>query len=677
MIYSLMTLLHSPRAFSRSRPSSLWQKSGACESGDLSSRIEAKSRRQFGNCRGLTTKIRPKRLARGAARLLPQAARPPALGQPPGAKPRAKKRQLRWLPLVASTVVFGALPNSAPAATELFSDVAPQVGLDFVHFNGMTGQFHFPEMTGQGAAFLDYDNDGDLDIYLVQGAMLDKGKSPSDALFPHRGEGSPRDRLFRNDLTTRPDGEARLRFADVTEASRIRSLGYGMGVATGDFDNDGWVDLYVTNFGPNLLLKNNGDGTFSDVSAKSLQDDGRWSTSAAFVDYDRDGWLDLYLSNYVQYSTSKKIECFAKSSRRDYCGPSGFRADGDRLFHNRGDGTYEDVTAKSGIGRTAGAGLGVAAADFNGDLWPDLYVANDGQPNFLFLNQRDGTFSNDALFAGVAVNREGKPEASMGVFAADHDHDGDQDIFLTHLAGETNTLYVNDGTGLFEDRTVESGLGATSVPSTSFGTAWLDVDTDGWLDLAIANGAVRILEPLARRGDPYPLDQPNQIFRNLGKGRYRDVSAQAGEAFGLAEVSRGLALGDFDNDGDTDLLAANNNGPVRLLRNPSKTAKPWMGLRLLTGKPGRDALGATVRFVLGDGQAIARRVTADGSYASAHDPRILFNLGGGAQKGVQSLEVWWPDGMKEVFPPPPTDRYVTLRQGSGKADKAGQEGGAP
>ncbi|MCH9650537.1 MAG: CRTAC1 family protein [Deltaproteobacteria bacterium] len=596
--------------------------------------------------------------------------------------PTKSRSLLRFHFLTVAILILSCLvypnPSTASSTPPPFLDVAAESGLSFTHFNGMTGDFHFPEMTGQGAAFFDYDNDGDLDVYLVQGAMLDSSKPPSETLFPYSGKGMPRDRLFRNDLLgssgnkSLANSNSGSRFTDVTDESGIKSFGYGMGVATGDFNNDGWIDLYVTNYGSNLMLQNNGNGTFSDVTSKTQTGDDRWSTSASFVDYDRDGWLDLYVTNYVQYSVSKKIECFAKSSRRDYCGPSGFTADSDRLFHNRGNGTFEDVTAKSGVGRVAGAGLGVATADFDGDQWPDLYVANDGQPNFLFLNQRDGTFRDDALFAGVAVNREGKPEASMGVYVADHDHDGDQDIFLTHLAGETNTLYVNDGSGLFEDRTVETGLGAGSLPSTSFGTGWLDVDTDGWLDLVIANGAVRTLETLARKGDLYPLDQPNQLFRNLGNGRYRETSAEAGNLFSSQEVSRGMAIGDFDNDGDADLLMTNNNGPARLMRNTSAAAKPWIGLRLLTGKPGRDALGATVKVELGNGQVILRRVTADGSYASAHDPRVLFYLGASPKNPgkIDSLEVLWPDGKREIFPAPRTHSYVTLHQGTGTPAKA-------
>jgi hypothetical protein len=425
----------------------------------------------------------------------------------------------------------------------MFIGVSRTVGLDFVHFNGMSGACYLPEMTGQGGAFVDYDNDGDLDVYLVQGAMLGADKTLADALFPPR-EAQPRDRLFRNDLTVSADGARTLRFVDVTDAAGIRVDDYGMGVATGDFDNDGWMDLYVTNFGPNRMLRNDGDGTFTEVSDETGTADPSRSTSAAFVDYDRDGWLDLYVANYVAYSLERNVLCYARSSRRDYCGPLAFAPSRDRLFHNRRDGTFEDVTGKVLAGYRPGPGLGVVSADFNGDGWVDLYVANDGAPNQLWLNQQGRSFREDALFAGAGVNRDGQPEASMGVDAGEFDGDADEDLFMTHLMGETNTLYVNDRSALFEDRTNDLGLGAASFPYTAFGVAWLDYDNDGWLDLLVMNGTVRVLEPLARTGERYPLDQPNQLFHDRQERVFTDVTALAGPAFSVAKVSRGAAFAD-------------------------------------------------------------------------------------------------------------------------------------
>ena len=456
------------------------------------------------------------------------------------------RRHERKLKGALVALCLAVIPISrATAETPLFTDAAADSGLDFTHWNGMSGEYYFPEMTGQGAALLDYDNDGDLDVYMVQGGLLGPGKKRADAMFPYQGAWPPSDRLFRNDLGAPAEktGERGLKFTDVTAESGLAKIatGYGMGVATGDFNNDGFTDLYVTNYGSNQLLRNQGDGTFRDVTSAAGVDDPSWSTSAAFFDFDRDGWLDLFVTNYVVFDLGRNPECFAPSSRRDYCGPSAFPGVADRLWRNRGDGTFEDVSVRSRIGAEKGAGLGVVAADFDGDGWLDLYVANDGEPNHLWLNQRDGTVRDEALLAGVAVNREGEPEASMGVSAADFDGDGDDDLFMTHLMSETNTLYVNDG-GLFEDRTLETGLAAGSLTFTSFGTAWFDVDNDGWLDLMIANGAVKGVEALAREGDLYPLDQPNQLLLNVGGRRFEDASApcRRGLPGGRGQPWRGL-----------------------------------------------------------------------------------------------------------------------------------------
>ncbi len=566
------------------------------------------------------------------------------------------------------------------AETPLFKDVAAESGLDFTHWNGMTGEYYFPEMTGQGAALLDYDNDGDLDVYLVQGALLGPGEKRADALFPYQGSWPPSDRLYRNDLSVPPEGGKRniaasgerLSFTDVTADSGLAKIatGYGMGVAAGDVDNDGFTDLYVTNYGPNQLLHNQGDGTFRDVTATAGLGDPAWSTSAAFFDFDRDGWLDLFVTNYVVFDVARNPRCFAPSSRRDYCGPSAFPGVADRLWRNQGAGGlgFEDVSVRSRVAAQKAAGLGVVSADFDGDGWLDLYVANDGEANHLWLNQQDGTVRDEALLAGVAVNREGQPEASMGVSAADFDGDGDDDLFMTHLMSETNTLYVNDG-GLFEDRTLETGLAAGSLAFTSFGTAWLDVDNDGWLDLMVANGAVKVLEELAAKGDVYPLDQPNQLLINAGGRRFEDASARAGAAFQAAEVSRGAAFGDLDNDGDVDVVLCNNNGPARLLRNQVGQEQAWLGLRLVGTGGGRDMLGARAEVKRAGGGALWRRVRTDGSYCSANDPRLVFGLGGGAK--IEAVRVHWPDGSVETWPAPELGRYSTLRQDTAPKGEGG------
>ncbi len=559
--------------------------------------------------------------------------------------------------------LFILLPIVAPAADEeWFTDMAEAGGLDFVHFNGMSGEFYLVENLGGGAALFDYDNDGDLDVFITQGRMLGKGKTTADALFPPRDGESFIDRLYRNDTVKEADGKRVIRFVDVTAASGLQSAGYGMGVAAGDFDNDGWVDLYVTNLGPNQLWRNNGNGAFTDITRQAGVEEGRFSVSAAFLDYDRDGWLDLFVSNYVAFSTENNRPCYAPSSARDYCSPKVYDPLTDRLYRNRGDGAFEDVSQRTRIATETGTALGVVVADFNTDGWPDVYVANDGLANHLWMNQQDGSFQNEGLLSGTAVNIEGMAEASMGVDAADFDGDGDEDLFMTHLIGETNTIYVNDGAGWFEDRTVATGLAAGSKSRTSFGTAWFDYDNDGDLDLFIANGAVNIILSLVQAADPYPLHQPNQLFANLGDGRFKEVTARAGRIFALSEVSRGAAFGDVDNDGDTDVLVVNNNGRARLMVNNVGNRGHWLGLRLLDAN-GRDALGARVAIHRDGGAVLWRRVRAEGSYASANDPRILVGLG--EESKVSKLRVHWPGGRVEEFAGTPVDRYTTLRQGDG------------
>jgi hypothetical protein len=467
--------------------------------------------------------------------------------------------------------------SRAPTSdSDWFADRAAESGLNFTHVNGMSGKFDYAEIIGSGVALFDYDNDGDLDVYFAQGQPLRASASPSS-----QGRGG---RLFRNDLVVNPDGTRTLKFTDVTEKSGIVSSGYGMGVATDDYNNDGCVDLYLTNLGENQLFRNNCDGTFTDVSTRSGTGGkpGDWSVSAAFVDYDRDGWLDLFVSHYLNWNVSMSMPCFSQSGRPDYCSPNVFQPQPSRLYHNNHDGTFTDVTKAAGLSVEFGPALGVSTADFNGDGWPDIYVANDGQPNQLWINQHDGTFRNTALLAGAAVSASGRVKGSMGVDAGDMDNDGDEDLFMTELTGEGGNFYVNDGRGVFEERGVPSGLAALTVAQTGFGTAWIDFDNDGRLDLLTVNGAVQAIESLARIHDPFPLHQQKRLFRNLGNGRFEDVTAQAGAVFALSEVGRGAAFGDVDNDGDIDVVVNNNNGPARLLINNVGSRSHWIGLRLVS-----------------------------------------------------------------------------------------------
>src|SRR6185437_9927327 len=357
-----------------------------------------------------------------------------------------------------------------------------------------------------------------------------------------------------------------------------------------------------------------------DVTKESGTEDPRWTTSASFFDYDRDGWLDLMIVNYADFSVTNNPNCYAATTARDYCTPRVFRAPGNRLLHNKGNGTFEDVTVAAGIDKEFGHGLGIVTADFNDDGWLVIYVANDGDPNQLWINQKNGTFINDALLAGAAVNRNGQTEAGMGVDVVDVDGNGTEDIFVTHLMDETNTLYVNLGQALFEDRTREAGLGMPGHRYTGFGTFFFDYDNDGWLDLFVANGAVQLLPDLVRKKDPFPLGQPNQLFHNTGKGSFVEVIGEAGAELQLSEVSRGAAFGDIDNDGDTDVLITNNNGPARLYLNQIGNRNHWLGLKVI-GKSGRDMLGARIEVIVSEKNVLRRRARTDGSYLSANDPR--------------------------------------------------------
>ena len=539
--------------------------------------------------------------------------------------------------------------RSAPRAPDIawFSDAAAAAGLTFTHVNGMSGRHYMTEIIGPGVALFDYDNDGDLDVFLVQS----QGQS----------------RLFRNDLSA-----GALRFTDVTTQSGIVTNGYGMGVATGDFDNDGFVDLYVTSFGRNQLFRNNGNGTFTDVSARSGTDISGWSVSATFFDYDRDGWPDLFVGNYLQYRVEDTTKCFSPSGAIDYCTPNTYRPQPSRLFHNNHDGTFTDVTARSRVGSEYGPALGVSAADFNGDGWMDLYVANDSQPNQLWINEHDGTFRNVALTAGVALTAEGKAEASMGVDAGDADNDGDEDLFVTEQTGEGHNLYVNDGHGSFEDQSARSGLAGASLAHTGFGTAWFDYDNDGWLDLLTVNGAVQTIQALAQTHDPFPLHETMQLFQNLRNGRFEEVTSRAGAVFQISDVGRGAAFGDIDNDGDTDIVVANNNGPARLLINNVGSRKHWLGVILVgdpervarrapyVGRPfqGRRIIGARVEVIRRNSPTLWRRARADGSYASANDPRVLVGLGDSTE--MPTVRVHWPDGRTSESSNVAIDRYVTL-----------------
>lgn len=552
-------------------------------------------------------------------------------------------------------------PGAAATAsgTAWFTDITDEVGLDFRHDAGVDGSFFLPEIVGAGGAFFDYDDDGRLDIYLVDSGSHGPRKT---------GEEGPMNRLYHQEA----DG----RFRDVTADAGLGDTGYGMGCAIGDLDNDGDRDVFVANFGPDALYRNNGDGTFTDITASAGIRGDRWSCSSAFFDYDRDGDLDLFVTAYVKHDA--KMVCRDYAGRPEYCGPQVFAGVPDVLYRNNGDGTFTDVSIASGIGQLAGRGLGVIVADLNQDAWPDVYVANDAEPNHLWINQRDGTFAERALITGIAVNMLGQPEASMGVAIGDVDGDGDQDLFITHLDRQTNTLYVNLGPTMFEDRVVASGLGEVSLPYTGFGTGFFDHDHDGDLDLVVVNGkvirqtsgttappaaAVATRESSSGELSLQEYAESNQLFDNDGTGVFRDVSSLAGDLVGEPEVSRGAVFGDVDGDGDLDVLVTNCHGRARLFRNDTPAKGHWLIVRAVDPTVNRDAIGAWVRVEAG-GNEFVRLVTHTYSYLVSGAATVHFGLG--TAERVDQLRVQWPDGSEEAFGAGPTDRLITLRKGQGR-----------
>ncbi len=544
-------------------------------------------------------------------------------------------------------ICAGCNSSNSSSSKGYFTDITEKSGLKFVHDPAVDGSYFYPEVMSAGGGFLDYDNDGDLDIFLVNGQRHGTNQG-----------GRLKNRLFR---------QGRLgNFDDVTEeAFGNAATGYGMGIAVGDLENDGDVDLYVTNFGPDQLFQNNGNGTFSDITKKAGINNPGWGSSAIFLDFDRDGFLDLYVANYVVFDPA--VFCTDKVGRRDYCGPQGFRGEPDQLYRNNVNGTFTDVSLKSEIGKASWKGLGVLSADFNNDLYPDIYVANDGEPANLWVNQRDGTFKDLGMVLGAAVNALGQPEAGMGVASGDADGDADFDLFKTHLRNETNTFYRHMGQIGFQDDTAVSNLGPPSLPYTGFGTGFFDYDQDGDLDLAVVNGRVTRGPLLLQKNSPDYWDdyaEPNLLFENDGTGHYRNVSDLAGEFTSEIENSKGLSFGDIDNDGDIDLLITNGGGPARLHRNDVSSKGHWLIVRAKAWN--RDAIGAVVSIHV-SGQRIKRLVQPGYSYLSSNDPRAHFGLA--SATSVDEITVLWPDGKTEIFPGVKADQIVTVEKGKGKSEE--------
>ncbi|MFK8029496.1 MAG: CRTAC1 family protein [Gammaproteobacteria bacterium] len=545
-----------------------------------------------------------------------------------------------------STTPVPESPNDKPK----FVDVASSSGIDFVHLTGASGQFYFPEIVGAGGALLDYDSDGDLDVYLIQSGTLD-GSSSNASLTGNR--------LYRNDGYSIDSGQ----FVDVTEEAGVGHTGYGMGVATGDYDNDGDLDLYVTNFGDNVLYRNDGTGHFTDVTVESGTNDSGWSTSASFIDTDNDGDLDLFVTRYVNYSIDANKPCKDSAGRLDYCSPSQYPATADTLFENRGDGRFIDISKQAGITAQQGPGLGIIGADLDNDGLTDIVVANDQQANFFWRNLGNNTFEESGLMSGIAYNSAGKAEASMGITSGDFDGDGDEDLFMTHLTTETNTLYLNDGGGRFADATTMSALGPPSLRYTGFGSRWFDFDNDGDLDIFVANGAVVIKNELVDMSS-YPYEESNQLFENIGGQKFVEKTNQAGFGSMPPLVSRGAAFGDIDNDGDVDILVTNSNGPIHLLLNKTDSPSSSIHVSLTGTSSNQGALGTRVALLYSNGETVWRRVHTDGSYASASDVRVHFAKK--ADDVIKGIAVVWPSGSREWWPGEPSTHTVQLREGSGE-----------
>ncbi|MFK7888024.1 MAG: CRTAC1 family protein [Gammaproteobacteria bacterium] len=535
----------------------------------------------------------------------------------------------------------------APVERPAFTDVTATSGVDFVHDTAYSGNRYLPEIIGAGVALLDYDADGDLDVYLVQGG--DTLETPRN-VKPNR--------LFRNEFI--PSG--RVTFVDATATTGLGDTGFGMGAAAADLDNDGDVDLLVTNFSRDTLYRNNGDGTFSDVTAASGLGDTHWSTSASIADLNGDGLLDVFVTHYVDDPLANHRECQNTLGEVDYCSPTTYPGTSDFLYLNGGDLTFENVSASAGISEARGAGLGVVAADFDGDERLDLFVANDQTANFLWRNRGDGSFEEAGLMSGSAYNGHGMAEASMGISAQDFDADGDIDLFVTHLSSQTNTLYENDGRGGFADATDQAKLGSSSMAYTGFGVRWFDLENDADLDLFIANGAV-VTEPDRVGQSEFPYEQRNQLYIQVRPRVYQEQIGAVAGPLNAMFTSRGAAFGDLDNDGDVDIVVTNTHAPAQMLLNTLDTKNDWVGLSLRLPETQRYALGARVAL-LSAGKATAwRRVARDGSYLSSNDPRVVMGLG--RATGAVAIGVVWPDGSRERWSALDTNRYHEIMKGRG------------
>ncbi|HYP26095.1 MAG TPA: CRTAC1 family protein [Blastocatellia bacterium] len=559
---------------------------------------------------------------------------------------------IRYL-LTASLILqlaLAALPAArASNGGVRFSDVTNQAGIKFKHTSSPEKRYIVESMSG-GVALLDYDNDGHLDIYFVNALTMDILKSPTTP--------RPQSELYRN------NGNGT--FANVTAKAGVGDTGWGMGVCVGDYNNDGWDDIYVTCLGPDHLFKNNGDGTFANVTKAAGLGDPRWSTGAAFLDYDNDGHLDLFVSNYVDFDVnnlpSNERPCLYRGIEVQ-CGPRGLRGAGDSLYRNNGDGTFSDVTAKAGVGDPNGYyGMGVVASDFDGDGWVDIFVANDATPNFLYRNKGDGTFKDIGFISGAAVNANGGEQACMGVTVGDYDHDGKFDIFATNFAQEYNVLYRGQGPNMFSD--VANASGFMNQSYVSWGTKFFDYDNDGWIDLFVANGHVYPQVDKANLDAGYR--QPKTLHRNNRDGTFTEVSARSGEALLEKRVSRGVAFGDIDNDGDVDLVVNDLDGSPQLLRNDGGNANNFILIKTVGARGNRGGVGARVK-VVSQGLTQMDEVRSGASYISHNDLRLHFGLE--KRTKIDLIEIRWPGGAVDKIEGAGVNRLLVVKEGKGVVEQ--------
>ena len=532
------------------------------------------------------------------------------------------------------------LPLLAQQTNAIFSDQTEFSGIKFTHLNGMSKRKYLPETMGSGCLFFDYDSDGFLDIFLVN-----SGTSCANINEP-RTQLNEINRLYRN----KGNGT----FSDVTmKAEMNKNTGFGMGCIAADYDNDGDQDLYLTNFGMNQLYRNNGDGTFTDATKQAGVANAHWSVSASFGDYNLDGFLDLYVTNYLDYNIETAHPCSLEGVHI-YCGPHEYPGAPDTLYRNNGDGTFTDVTARSGV-MNSGKGLGVLFTDYNNDGYPDIFVANDAVEDYLYRNNRDGTFTDVAVAAGIAYNSEGRATASMGIANGDYDNDGALDLFVTNFSLEVNSLFHNDGDGFYTMTTFEAGLAEPSFSRLGFGTQFLDIDNNGTLDLLVANG--HVWDNVTQITPSLSYKQTCQLFLNNGKGKYQDITNSAGIFFNSPVVARGTSSGDYDNDGDIDILISCCGGTPILLRNDSKSENRWLKIQLTGTTGNRNAIGTKV-YLKTHKTTYLREVTSGGSYASGNDYTLHFGLG--ATEAVNSIEIQWLGGNVQHLENVSTNRLIQI-----------------